>query len=110
MILLGRDIWELVPSASWTLPWHLLPPLILIGIPLWSFIVTMSIRAFLGLVSPSQSLRVVLGKETHLYSINSIMPLPVYFRSLDLLLRTVSDILDFPGGSDGLPTMWETWV
>ena len=51
MILLGRDIWELVPSASWTLPWHLLPPLILIGIPLWSFIVTMSIRAFLGLVS-----------------------------------------------------------
>ena len=99
MILLGTDIWEPVSSSSWTLPQHLLPLLILIGIPLLSFIVTMSIRAFLGLVSPSQSLRVLLGKETHLYSMNSIMPLPLYFRSLDLL-RTVSDILDFPGGSD----------
>ena len=61
----------------------------------------MSIRAFLGLACPSHSLRVLLGKETYLYSMNSIMPLPLYFSSLDLLLRTVSDILDFPGGSDG---------
>ena len=88
-------------SSSWTLSQHLLPLLILIGIPVLSFTVTMSIRAFLGLACPSQSLRVLLGKEAYLYSMNSIMPLPLYFKSLDLLLRTVSDILDFPGGLDG---------
>lgn len=70
MILLGGDIWELVPCFSWTLP-HAPSPFADFN---WYPSVVINhnhesksfSKSFVSPSSQSLSLRVVLGNETHL--------------------------------------------